>query len=155
MLGVSRRTYNRQYQQDHKEAIRQRKHQYWIENREQGLARNSKWRKEHPGEVKKAFHKWYLGSKIKVLLHYSKEKLACVKCGESRIACLSIDHINGGGNKHRKSEKIPGSKFYQWLIKNSFPEGFQTLCMNCQFIKRYWNDEDSKIADKWQKTIKE
>lgn len=57
------------------------------------------------------------------------------------MACLSIDHIKGGGNKHLKLIK---GNLYNWLIKNNFPTGFQTLCMNCQFIKRYENNECSQ-----------
>lgn len=86
---------------------------------------------------------YYKNLKIKVLTHYGGGKLSCVICGESRVDCLSIDHINGGGNDHRreilKTRYCSGT--YNWLKKNSFPEGFQTLCMNCQFIKRVENKE--------------
>jgi hypothetical protein len=56
----------------------------------------------------------------------------CKCCGEERVEFLSIDHINGGGNQHRK--EITGFKqgnIYRWLKKNNFPEGFQVLCFNC------------------------
>ena len=44
------------------------------------------------------------------------------------ILAGGIDHINGKGTEHRK--KI-GFNIYPWLVKNNFPEGFQTLCCNC------------------------
>lgn len=44
-----------------------------------------------------------------------------------------IDHINGNGSKHRK--KLNNTDMYRWLIKNKYPEGFQVLCMNCNFAK--------------------
>lgn len=69
--------------------------------------------------------------KLAVMTHYSHGLMEC-ECGESRIQCLTIDHINGGGNKHRK-EVGEGVTFYRWLIKNNFPEGFRVLCMNCNF----------------------
>ena len=72
--------------------------------------------------------------KVRVLTHYSSGKLSCVRCGEGDIACLTIDHINGGGHQHRKAV---GSHFYHWLIKQGFPEGYQTLCMNCQLRKKH------------------
>lgn len=58
---------------------------------------------------------------------------ACACCGTNEKEFLTIDHINGGGNKHRK--EIGGTgKFYRWLIKNRFPkEDFRLLCMNCNF----------------------
>ena len=61
--------------------------------------------------------------------HYGK---VCVCCGESNINFLSIDHINGSGTKHRKKIKI---KINNWLINNNFPDGFQTLCFNCNWGK--------------------
>ena len=58
----------------------------------------------------------------------------CDCCGESIFEFLTVDHTNGGGNKHRKT--IRGN-FYGWLIKNGFPFGFRVLCMNCNFATRY------------------
>jgi hypothetical protein len=82
--------------------------------------------------------------KIQVISHYGKGVGACVVCGEDDLNCLSIDHINGGGREHRK--RI-GSHFYAWLIKNGFPEGYQTLCMNCQFKKRVREREYAGVIE--------
>lgn len=76
--------------------------------------------------------------KLAVLSHYSPD-LKCSGCGFSDIRALSIDHIKGDGAKHRK--KIGNADFYQWIIKNNFPKGFQVLCFNCQWIKRVKNNE--------------
>jgi len=75
--------------------------------------------------------------KIEVLTHYGNGKCTCVICGENRLPCLSIDHINGGGGQHRKSlgkYGYSGVRFYKWLKDNNFPSGFRTLCMNDQFL---------------------
>lgn len=56
---------------------------------------------------------------------------ACVCCGEEEINFLCIDHVNDDGYKHRKFT----SNIYAWLVKNNFPYGFQTLCMNCNLAK--------------------
>ncbi len=53
----------------------------------------------------------------------------CACCGEDRPEFLGIDHINGGGNKHRKEEGI--HSLSRWLRKNKYPEGFRVLCHNC------------------------
>ena len=79
--------------------------------------------------------KWRVELKTEVLTHYGKGRLACVICGESRLACLSIDHIDGGGISHRKELNAYGYRFYNRLKRDHYPEGYQTLCMNCQFIK--------------------
>jgi hypothetical protein len=42
---------------------------------------------------------------------------------------LGIDHINGGGTKHRKEIKNFG--IYKWLIDNNYPLGYRVLCHNC------------------------
>ena len=67
--------------------------------------------------------------KEKVVNYYSNGTMKCACCGENNLEFLLIDHINGGGNKHRQEEKI--RNFYRWLIKNNFPEGFRVLCYNC------------------------
>ncbi len=76
--------------------------------------------------------------KVKVLTHYGGGKCKCIICGFADIRALSIDHIEGGGNEHRRT--MGRSNIYKWLVENDYPEGYQTLCMNCQFIKRYKKD---------------
>lgn len=57
----------------------------------------------------------------------------CKCCGESKKEFLCLDHINGGGNKHRKEEKI--RDLSHWAVKNGFPSIFQILCHNCNMAK--------------------
>lgn len=67
---------------------------------------------------------------------YGGPKCAC--CGETEPLFLSIDHVNGGGNAHRKAIKAAGEAgggFYQWLKKKGYPPGFQVLCQNCNVGK--------------------
>ncbi len=71
--------------------------------------------------------------------------VVCKGCGENRIACLTIDHIKGGGTQHRKAIKTAGGyDFYGWLKKHGYPSGFQVLCMNCQWIKRADDENNGK-----------
>lgn len=83
--------------------------------------------------------------KIHILTFYGGGNTACVLCGMDNIDCLSIDHINGDGGKERKSglyrklthdghNQPGGQQFYKWLVKNGYPKGYRTLCMNCQWI---------------------
>ena len=90
--------------------------------------------------------------KKQVLTHYGNGKVACVRCGFSDIRALSIDHINGGGVKHRKSLGVTsGNNFYVWLKNNDYPLEYQTLCMNCQYIKR---EENREYTDKGNRSGK-
>lgn len=54
---------------------------------------------------------------------------ACACCGETHPAFLAIDHIDGGGNQHRKTERIANMAL--WLKRTGYPEGFRVLCHNC------------------------
>ncbi|KKM86751.1 hypothetical protein LCGC14_1275790, partial [marine sediment metagenome] len=56
----------------------------------------------------------------------------CQCCGETDHRFLSIDHINGGGNQHKK---ITHGNTCRWLRRNNFPSGFQVLCYNCNCAK--------------------
>ena len=111
---------------------------YYQENREKILEHCGQYNQEHKEEYR-AYHKQY-SSKVKMdaFIHYGNGKLACVKCGFDDIRALSIDHIDGGGGKHRRSLGTQGwsRSFYVWLRKQGYPEGYQTLCMNCQWIKQ-------------------
>jgi hypothetical protein len=55
----------------------------------------------------------------------------CECCAETERMFLTIDHINNGGNIHRKEIGGGGYTMYRWLKKNSFPKGFRLLCFNC------------------------
>lgn len=72
--------------------------------------------------------------KIEVLAHYGNGNLKCVKCGFDDLRALSLDHINSNGAEERK--KRPRGSLYLYVKKNNYPKGYQTLCMNCQWIKR-------------------
>jgi hypothetical protein len=75
----------------------------------------------------------YQARRIKVLEHYSNGIIKCNCCGETTIEFMSIDHIGGGGNEHRK---LVGRKgILNWIISNNYPEGFQVLCHNCNMAK--------------------
>ena len=52
----------------------------------------------------------------------------CACCGEARMGFLTVDHINGGGNAHKREI---GSKLYSLLRKSGFPSGYRILCFNC------------------------
>ena len=75
--------------------------------------------------------------KLEVLRHYSRD-LKCARCGFNDVRALSIDHINGGGQRQVRSGV---TMLYHWLRRNNYPADFQVLCMNCQFIKREENKE--------------
>ena len=63
----------------------------------------------------------------------------CVCCGETEIVFLTFDHINGGGNKHRRESYLARKALASWLVKNNYPPGFRILCFNCHMALRLGN----------------
>ena len=87
--------------------------------------------RRNPESARKTARKIRLTNRTALLNHYGT---VCACCGEAEPMFLCIDHVHGGGNKHRKT--LPkGDGFYKWLVKNNFPPGFQTLCVNCNWGK--------------------
>ena len=91
----------------------------------------------------------YKKLKLEVLSNYSVGRLGCVRCSFSDIRALSLDHINGGGTKRRRETGRTSRSLYAWLKRSGFPPGYQTLCMNCQFVKRSENKELGGKPKKW------
>lgn len=92
-------------------------------------------------------------NRIIALQIYSDGYMNCSLCGKDDIDCLSFDHIEGGGNKHIKKDKIKG-QLYRWLKRNNYPDGFRVLCHNCNHKERM-RLSDNKIAEeKKQQAIK-
>jgi len=129
-MKISRRLErSRNYYKTHKDQwVR-----YRLENKEKIREYLKKYRKENRNAKLRGIQKL----KEQILIHYGNNKLSCVICGEGRLDCLSIDHINDNGAEHRRELGIIGGAFYRWLRRNDYPPGYQTLCMNCQFIKRF------------------
>ncbi len=122
--------YRRQYRSQHHATNINHDHElnkeYYLKNREQGLARNKLTQTARMQRLKTI-----------VLSHYSNNGTpSCVLCNFSDIRALTIDHINGNGNQHRHIlGGRAGVSFYYWLLKSQYPDGYRTLCMNCQFTE--------------------
>jgi hypothetical protein len=131
---------------------RKRNSVYWKEykrkwraipkNRDIENQRRRDWVKLNPD-----WYKNFYKEKRRICIeHYSKGKNCCDCCGENKIEFLSLDHINGGGGKHRK--EIGSSNLPFWLIKNKFPDGFRILCHNCnQALGHYGYCPHKRITD--------
>lgn len=53
----------------------------------------------------------------------------CGGCPEVDVDVLELDHVNGGGNKHRA--EIGQSNLYLYLKQQGYPDGFRVLCPTC------------------------
>jgi len=70
--------------------------------------------------------------KREVMDHYGGPTCAC--CNESMLEFLTMDHIAGGGRRHHQQGGTHNN-ICAWLKKNSYPRGYQVLCMNCNWAK--------------------
>jgi hypothetical protein len=113
---------------------------YW-KNPEKQRAEHRIWYRKNVDKVKYYGKKHREINKLKVVMHYGKGKPECACCGEKEMSFLTIDHINGGGNKHRAKlgNKSFGGNFYKYLIDNNFPINppLQVLCYNCNLSRSH------------------
>jgi len=129
-----KKSYDKQYYSEHKEKIKQRTRSWQKQNLEKMRETQRRYYKNNREKIRKYIRDRRAKFRRMVLLHYSHEMMKCAKCGFDDERALSIDHINGGGTQHRKQVKS-GGNFNEMLVREGYPEGYQILCMNCQFIK--------------------
>jgi len=116
---------------------------------------NQDWRKyfnswrASSGRAKKAgmeLHNKYYEYRIEAINKYSNGTNKCNRCGIADMRVLDIDHINNDGSQHRK--EIGNLNTVWWLQKNGYPEGFQILCRNCNWIKEM-DRKQSQNLERW------
>lgn len=138
-MGYKNKEDRREHYRKNKDEINRKRREYakTPEGKERISKENKRWKennKEKWSEKNKIYSKNYdIKCKKLVFKHYG-EKCAC--CKESEKMFLTIDYIEGGGEKHRKQI---GRKINRWLVANNFPKGFQTLCFNCNWGKHINN----------------
>lgn len=69
----------------------------------------------------------------------------CSKCGIDDFRVLQVDHVDGGGTEERTRLKKNSHALYKEVMKGKTGK-YQLLCSNCNWIKRYENDENRKVV---------
>jgi hypothetical protein len=101
---------------------------------------HKEWHKKNPGKFKKYLSKNKVQRNEKRKIDAQQLRLEtiaaygniCECCGEHRHELLTIDHIDGTGNIHRKQGGKKGIYFYAWLRKEGWPkDNYRLLCYNC------------------------
>jgi hypothetical protein len=79
--------------------------------------------------------------RLEVFERYGK---VCYCCGENRWQFLALDHIEGGGNKHRLAisgdRNFSGYKFHLWLKRNNWPNGLRVACHSCNMATGFYGE---------------
>jgi len=142
------RTYSKTYRAAHLEECRARGRKYmrtYIHlHKHERLAYQRKWTQRNKERLREYYRTRRRRFKEYILNQYGGR---CACCGETHLEFLCIDHIGGGGNKHRKhlaktirqSLAHGGVPFYRWLKHNRFPLGFRVLCHNCNQALGHYN----------------
>lgn len=129
--------YKRQYHIKNRERLLEKSHEWYVNNKEKANDYRRKWATDNRNKVRGYQKKFRLSVRIEAFSHYGGEKCAC--CGETQFEFLTIDHMEGNGNKHRKNINIRGGhNFYSWLRQNNWPPGYQVLCFNCNQAKGFF-----------------
>ncbi len=123
----------KQYQKDHR-ALQLQNPTWAQEDKE----KRKEYRVSNNERFNYLLRRWRKNVKEEVLAAYCNGHVQCARCKFSDPRALTIDHIHGGGTRHRKEI---GNHLHEWLRANDYPPGFQVLCMNCQFIKEHEKKE--------------
>lgn len=88
------------------------------------------YRINHVDNIRKYKRDWINRKRKEVFEYYGGNPPRCTCCGETHREFLCVDHIDGNGNKWRKSIGYKKSIFIE-LASKGFPPGFRILCNNC------------------------
>lgn len=118
------REYQRKWKSENREAVRaQERARYHNQTPEQKAAKVLKNKERR------------IRLRLAAIEHYGG---ICACCGEVTIEFLCIDHVGGGGNKHRKT--LTTKSIGEWLYSNGYPDGFQVLCHNCNMAEGIYGE---------------
>lgn len=116
-----------------------RKHardRYWADRR-LILEREAKYRRENPA------WKRLRERKLKAIQQYGGK---CSRCGFEDWRALQFDHISDDGTRDRLRARDSAFGYYDYIMTNTAK--FQLLCGNCNWIKRFENNEHAGYKEK-------
>jgi hypothetical protein len=127
-----RRESKRRWNRAHRETLNEAGRRWCKRHPEIRREAMKRWEEKYPEKRRKIRRKWQKKHRRMirqaVFNHYGR---VCKLCGETDFSKLEIDHVYENGKEHRKKSGLGGHSFYYWLVKNNFPDGFQTLCGKC------------------------
>ena len=109
----------------------------------------NKLTRSHRTRVQKARREYLRYDVMMQLSNDDKPKCAC--CGlNEHTNFLALDHIAGRNEMDSEPElvklgyssKLKSIKWFNWLIENNFPKGFQILCKNCNQAKAFLKNKN-------------
>lgn len=116
----ARRAYARRYYQEHKQR-----------HKETGRL----WAAKNRDKMREYQRRKHAKLRDQVITAYGGQ---CACCGEAHREFLALDHMYGGGNKHRKEVGGDKAAVYREARDDGFPPRFTILCHNCNSAFGYY-----------------
>ena len=120
---------NRKYQSD-----------YYQANKEKKIKAASERQIKHRDTVNRCHKRLYTKRRLKIieLLGGKCSNPNCLVVGGCKdVRCLQFDHINGGGSEQRRH--LGSVSLLKYILEHL--DEFQLFCANCNWIKRFENEE--------------
>ena len=129
------------------EKAKQKARERYHKNPQKSTKQTMEWRKNNRKQHRQVAKERRIQIKLNVINHYGGK---CACCGETAIEFLCVDHINNDGAEHRKQQRSVayGNNFYQWIIRNSYPEDLRILCHNCNISLGLYGYCPHQIGDR-------
>jgi len=99
---------------------------YYLANHEAMKAAKRRYEKTHRPALNGTRRSYWAKLREQVIKMYGGK---CKCCGECLLVFLAMDHIYGGGNRHRRTFSSI-HQLYRWLREKK-RAGFRVLCHNC------------------------
>jgi len=136
--------YQKEYAKKNRKKLSEYSLEYYYKNNLKEYQRD--WYKKNLLENREKRRKNNEKRRLEIIIEMGSK---CKHCGYDKdIRALQIDHVNGQGNKERKSFGHSQSALNKKV--RSEPVKYQLLCANCNWIKRY---EQKELL--WEKTMRQ
>lgn len=128
-----RRAVMRRYKEENRDTLVAEGRRYYAANQDSINQRRRLSYAADPGTRKAGSRSYTADLRSQVITHYGS---LCACC--SATANLEIDHVDGGGTRHRRlvcGPRYSPNVFYLWVISNGYPSDLQLLCRPCNRSK--------------------
>jgi hypothetical protein len=96
---------------------------------------------------------YYYNLNFKAFQKVGRGKIECKQCGCDAIACLEINHINGGWSKEQREKKINSVNLWLDIVFNRrfIDDDLNILCRPCNSIHYLEHKFGKDWEIKWEK----
>ena len=132
---------NKRWREENREKINAKRREYYQQNKEKCQEFSKEYYRKN-GKKRKEYDRAYYLKYRKKCRQEIIENLGgkCIQCGFHDWRGLQIDHVKGGGTKHRK-QFTNSWQYYKSILDQLETGEYQLLCANCNQIKRYEQEE--------------